>query len=189
MKILGIDEVGRGAIAGPLVVCGCVLKDGFEDSRLIDSKKIPEKKREALYTFIKSNSEAFSFGVVCNEVIDKINILRATKQGMQVIIGNIPKIYEKIITDAVNLKNIESPFEHPFKAEDKFQAVASASILAKVYRDELMRKMHIYYPEYNWYKNKGYGTKEHFEAIKRYGLTPLHRKTFIPREILEAAAE
>lgn len=188
MRILGIDEVGRGAIAGPLVVCGCVLKEGFEDKRLVDSKKISEQRRQGLFHFVKSNSETFSFGVICNEVIDKINILRATKQAMQVVIGNIPKIYDKIVIDAVNLKNIDLPFEHPFKAEDKFQAVAAASILAKVYRDELMKKLHIHFPEYNWYKNKGYGTKEHFEAIKRYGLTPLHRKTFIPQEILRVVS-
>lgn len=189
MRILGIDEVGRGAIAGPLVVCGCVLKKEFEDERLVDSKKIPEGRRMALYPFVKSNSEAFSFGVICNEVIDKINILRATKQAMHIVIGNIPKVYDKIVIDAVNLKNIDFPFEHSFKAEDKFQAVAAASILAKVYRDELMKKLHTHFPEYNWYKNKGYGTKEHFEAIKRYGLTPLHRKTFISQEVLRVVAE
>ena len=187
MRILGIDEVGRGSIAGPLVVCGCVLKEGFEDQRIVDSKKISERIRMALSSIIKSNSEYFSFGVICNEVIDKINILRATKQAMHIVIGNIPKVYDKIVADAVSLKNLNLPFEHPFKAEDKFQVVAAASILAKVYRDELMKKLHIHFPEYNWYKNKGYGTKEHFEAIKRYGLTPLHRKTFIPQEILRTA--
>jgi ribonuclease HII len=163
MLVLGVDEVGRGCLAGPVVACACVLDDKFFNDEIKDSKKLSEKKRESLYSYIISNCVDYSFGVIC----------------MHIAINGITADYDKVVVDAVKLNNIKKPMEHPFKAEDKFLSVAAASILAKVYRDNLMKKLHIYYPEYLWYKNKGYGTKEHVDAIKRYGVTPIHRRSFL----------
>ncbi|UOD34928.1 ribonuclease HII [Deferribacteraceae bacterium V6Fe1] len=179
MLVLGVDEVGRGCLAGPVVACACVLDDNFFSAEIKDSKKLSEKKRDSLYDYIISNCVDYSFGVICNEIIDSVNILNATKQAMHIAINGITSNYDKVVVDAVKLNNIKKPMEHPFKAEDKFLSVAAASILAKVYRDNLMKKLHIYYPEYLWYKNKGYGTKEHIDAIKKYGVTPLHRRSFL----------
>ncbi|MCA1980239.1 MAG: ribonuclease HII, partial [Calditerrivibrio sp.] len=166
-------------LAGPVVAAAVVLKTDFYDSDIIDSKKISENKREKLFDIIISNSLGYGFGMVCSGIIDRINILNATKQAMHIALSNIRCHYDKIIIDAVKLKNTDSPFEAHFKAEDKFIQVAAASILAKVYRDRLMRKMHLLYPQYCWDQNKGYGTKKHTEAIQNFGSTVLHRKTFL----------
>lgn len=179
MLVLGVDEVGRGCLAGPVVACACVIDDSFLNTEIKDSKKLNAKKRESLYSYIVNNCVDYSFGIICNEIIDRVNILNATKQAMHIAINGIKVSYEKVVVDAVKLKNIKTPLECPFNAEDKYLSVAAASILAKVYRDNLMKKLHVYYPEYLWYKNKGYGTKEHIDAIKKYGVTPLHRRSFL----------
>lgn len=179
MLVLGVDEVGRGCLAGPVVACACVIDDSFLNTEIKDSKKLSAKKRESLYSYIVNNCVDYSFGIICNEIIDRVNILNATKQAMHIAINGIKVNYEKVVVDAVKLKNIKTPMECPFNAEDKYLSVAAASILAKVYRDNLMKKLHLYYPEYLWYKNKGYGTKEHIDAIKKYGVTPLHRRSFL----------
>jgi ribonuclease HII len=179
MLILGVDEVGRGCLAGPVVACACLLKEGFENSEIVDSKKILEKKRRSLSQYIKENCLCYSFGVVCNTIIDKINILNATKQAMHIAISKINKKYDKIVIDAVKLKNLKVESESVIKAEDKYISVAAASILAKVYRDEFMKKLHILFPEYGWYSNKGYGSKEHMNAIAKYGISFLHRRSFL----------
>jgi ribonuclease HII len=171
--------VGRGALAGPVVVCAAIMPEGYEDSRIIDSKKITEKKREILARSIKENALDYAYGVVCNTVIDSVNILRATKQAMHIAISRLRHPYDDIIIDAVKLNNISVPFQHPFKAEDSFLCVAAASILAKVHRDEMMRKLHMSYPGYGWYSNKGYGAKAHLEGLKIYGATDLHRMSFL----------
>lgn len=186
--IAGVDEVGRGCLAGPVVAAAVVLKDDFYDDDIIDSKKIGEKKREILFDRIISNAKGYGFGVVCSEIIDRINILNATKQAMHIALSNIRCRYDKIIIDAVKLKNTDYPFEAEFKAEDKFIQVAAASILAKVYRDRLMRKMHLLYPDYRWDENKGYGTKKHTEAIRKHGITVLHRKTFLNKGIMDGSS-
>ncbi len=176
---MGVDEVGRGCFAGPVVAAAVILKDGFYDERVIDSKKIPEKKRAYLAELIKDNAVGFGIGVVCPSIIDKINILNATKQAMHIAISKIDAEYDKIVIDAVNLKNLPVVFESHIKGEDKFIQIAAASILAKVYRDDLMKKMHYLFPQYDWYENKGYGTAKHIKAIKQYGTTPLHRISFL----------
>ena len=178
MLTVGIDEVGRGCLAGPVVAACVILPENFSDERLIDSKKIPEKQRRLLDGFIRANAVAIGIGLVDNSTIDEINILNSTKRAMMDALGQITVEYHKVIVDAVNLGDLKVPMEHPFKAEDKFQCVAAASIVAKVFRDALMTKMHIEYPDYDWYSNKGYGTKKHTEAIKKFGLTPLHRVSF-----------
>ena len=178
MLIVGIDEVGRGCLAGPVVACAVILPEDFSDTRLIDSKKLSEKQRRLLDGVVRENALAIGIGMVDNTEIDRINILNATKTAMMQAIGQIEITYDKVIVDAVNLKDVKVPMEHPFKAEDKFQCVAAASIVAKVYRDALMTKLHVEHPEYDWYSNKGYGTKKHTEAIRQYGLTDLHRVSF-----------
>lgn len=179
MLILGVDEVGRGCLAGPVVACACLLREGFESSEIVDSKKLLEKKRKFLSEYIKENCLEYSFGVVCNILIDKINILNATKQAMHIAISKIKNKYDKIVIDAVKLKNLSVDSESIIKAEDKYISVAAASILAKVYRDDFMKKLHMQFPEYGWYNNKGYGSKEHIKAIKEYGITFLHRRSFL----------
>lgn len=178
MLMVGIDEVGRGCLAGPVVACAVILPEDFSDARLIDSKKIPEKQRRILDKVIRENALAIGIGMVNNEDIDKMNILNATKTAMRDALNQIQIKYDKVIIDAVNLEGVDVPMEHPCKAEDLFQCVAAASIVAKVFRDALMMKMHIEFPEYDWYSNKGYGTKKHTEAIAKHGLTHLHRVSF-----------
>lgn len=178
MLIVGIDEVGRGCLAGPVVACAVVLPEGFSDERLVDSKKISEKKRKIMDSVVREHALAIGIGVVDNTEVDRINILNATKQAMMNALSQIDIEYHKIIVDAVELKGVSVPLEHPFKAEDKFQCVAAASIVAKVYRDALMTKLHMEYPDYGWYSNKGYGAPKHLEAIRKIGLSPLHRVSF-----------
>jgi ribonuclease HII len=182
MIIAGVDEVGRGCLAGPVVACCVVLKKDFFDERIIDSKKLSEAKREYLYSIILKNTVSYGIGSVCSSVIDRINILNATKQAMHIAISRLLVKPEKIVIDAVKLNNIEVPLEVHNKAEDKFIQVAAASILAKVHRDRLMKRMHYLYPQYDWYENKGYGTKKHTEALKKYGISPLHRYSFLKKK-------
>ncbi|MGE4318896.1 MAG: ribonuclease HII [Deferribacterales bacterium] len=178
MLTVGIDEVGRGCLAGPVVACAVILPEDFSDARLVDSKKISEKQRKIMDRVVRDNALAIGIGIVDNGDIDRINILNATKTAMMQALSQIEIEYHKVIVDAVDLKDVKVPLEHPFKAEDKFQCVAAASIVAKVFRDALMTKMHIDHPQYDWYSNKGYGTKKHTDAIKQFGLTPLHRVSF-----------
>lgn len=160
------------------------MPEGYEDPRIIDSKKLSEKKREILAENIKQNAVDYAFGIVCNNLIDSINILKATRQAMQLAISRLKTPYDNIIVDAVKLR-VNVPIENPFKAEDKFLCVAAASILAKVYRDSMMKRLHMDYPEYGWYSNKGYGAKVHLEAIKKYGATELHRMSFLKNVVTE----
>ncbi|MGA1846202.1 ribonuclease HII [Deferribacter abyssi] len=177
---VGVDEVGRGAFAGPVVVCAVVLPAGFYDERIIDSKKISERNREKLARYIQEIAIDYSFGVVCNNLIDKINILQATRQAMHIALSKIKLNYKFIAVDSVKLNSIYScKIISIEKGESVFQNIAAASILAKVYRDSLMKRLHMYFPNYNWYKNKGYGTKEHINAIKKFGITYLHRRSFL----------
>lgn len=175
----GVDEVGRGCLAGPVVACAVVMPEDFIDARIIDSKKLSAKKRNILVKTIKENALSYGFGVICSIVIDRINIVRSTKQAMHLAINNLNCNFSEVITDAVALNNLNVKHLHPFRAEDKFIEVAAASILAKVYRDSLMENYHYSYEQYNWFANKGYGTKEHREAILKYGATPIHRRSFI----------
>lgn len=178
MLVVGMDEVGRGCLAGPVVACAVILPENFSDDRLIDSKKLSEKKRKLLDSVVRAHAVSIGIGVVDNTVIDDINILNATKMAMKQALAQLTVQYDKVIIDAVNLDGVTVPMEHPFQAEDKFQCVAAASIVAKVYRDAMMTRLHTDYPDYDWYSNKGYGTKKHTDAIKAVGLCPLHRVSF-----------
>ena len=142
MLIAGIDEVGRGCLAGPVVTCAVVFESGFYDSRIKDSKKLSKKKREELYPFIIGNAVSYGIGVVA-------------------------------------LHHIDKEYIHPNKADDTYIEVSAASIIAKVYRDNLMAELAKVYKGYLWEKNAGYGTKEHIAAIKELGITEVHRKSFL----------
>lgn len=178
--IAGIDEAGRGPLAGP-VVCACVIMPLDED-KLIDgindSKKLTEKKREELYDKIIERAIAYSIVEVDERTIDRINILNATKQGMKRALDGLKVKPDIVLIDAVKL-DTDLLQDNIIKGDAKSYNIASASILAKVYRDRLMKELSEKYPQYNFAKHKGYGTKEHIENLKKYGKCELHRETFI----------
>lgn len=178
--IAGIDEAGRGPLAGP-VVCACVIMP-LEKDKIIegvnDSKKLSEKKREMLFEKILATAIAYSIIEINVKTIDEINILNATKLGMKKALENIKIKPDIVLIDAVKIET-DIVQENIIKGDAKSYNIASASILAKVYRDRLMEKLAVEYPEYGFEKHKGYGTKLHIENLKKYGKTPIHRKTFI----------
>lgn len=176
--ICGIDEVGRGPLAGPVVTCAVImdltrLVDGVDDS-----KKLSAKKREKLYDEIISNCVAYSITEVSEKEIDEINILNATKKCMLQSVTNLDVKPDVLLIDAVKL-NTDIPQIKVIKGDALSYTIGCASILAKVYRDRLMAEYDNVYPQYNFKKNAGYGTKEHITAIKEIGPCPIHRKTFI----------
>lgn len=175
----GTDEAGRGCLAGPVTAAAVMLPSVFENSILNDSKQLSEKKREFLKPIIEL--EALTFGVahVFQEEIDKINILNASILAMHKAINSLKLTPEFIIVDGNRFKPLHTiPFETIIKGDGKYLSIAAASILAKTYRDAYMDSIHEEYPMYNWKQNKGYPTVEHREAIKKYGITKYHRKSF-----------
>ena len=180
--VAGIDEAGRGPLAGP-VVCACVIMPLDEDKiidGIDDSKKLSEKRREELYSKIIDTALDYSIVEIDEKVIDKINILNATKLGMVKAVKNLKTNPDIVLIDAVKL-DIELPQENIIKGDAKSYNIASASILAKVYRDRLMKTLDLKYPQYNFAKHKGYGTKEHIEKLRLYGKCDLHRESFIKK--------
>ena len=177
--IAGVDEVGRGPLIGS-VICACViLPKDYYNEEINDSKKISEKKREKLYDIIIENAISIGIGESTEDVIDEINILNATKRAMKEAINNCSVKPEYVLIDAVKL-DIDIPSTSIIKGDAKSQSIAAASIVAKVTRDRMMYKLDKIHPEYELGKNKGYGTKKHIEAIKKYGILKEHRKTFEP---------
>lgn len=177
--IAGVDEVGRGPLIGS-VICACViLPKDYYNEEINDSKKISEKKREKLYDIIIENAISIGIGESTEDVIDEINILNATKRAMKEAINNCSVKPEHVLIDAVKL-DIDIPSTSIIKGDAKSQSIAAASIVAKVTRDRMMYKLDKIHPEYELGKNKGYGTKKHIEAIKKYGILKEHRKTFEP---------
>ena len=176
---VGIDEAGRGCIAGPVTASAVVLPKGFNNKYLDDSKKLSEKKRLELKTIIENESIDYAVFFVDSKVIDKINILNSTFKAMHGAINNL-KIQPNFISVDGNkfIQYNHIPHECIIKGDGKYQNVAAASILAKTYRDIYMKKIHSKFPEFGWDKNKGYGTKLHIDMIKEYGKTKFHRKTF-----------
>ena len=176
--VIGIDEAGRGPLAGPLVVAGVIFPSGYENENIYDSKGISEKRRNELFNIIKEDALEYEILIISSEEIDKVNILQATKNGMfeigSILNSNI------VLTDAVDIK-IENKTVIPIiKGDQKSISIAGASILAKVTRDSIMDEYHKMYPEYGFNKNKGYPTKQHLEALEKYGILDIHRKTFGP---------
>jgi ribonuclease HII len=182
----GTDEAGRGCLAGPVTAAAIILPRDFELHLLNDSKKISEKVRENLKPLIIS--QAISFGVTHIEpiIIDEINILNASILAMQESILKLNPEPEHIIVDGNRFKPLKNiPHTTIIKGDSKFMSIAAASVLAKTYRDAYMDKIHEEYPMYNWKQNKGYPTKEHREAIRKYGITKYHRKSFrlLPKQL------
>lgn len=175
----GVDEVGRGPLVGP-VVCACViLPKDYYNEEINDSKKISEKKREKLFDTIMSNAISVGIGISSEKVIDEVNILEATKLAMKEAISKCSIKPEHVLIDAVKL-DIDIPSTSIIKGDAKSQSIAAASIIAKVTRDRMMDELDLKYPMYLFKKNKGYGTKAHIEAIRKYGIIDEHRKTFAP---------
>lgn len=176
--IAGIDEAGRGPLAGPVVCACCIMPMDHMIEGVMDSKKISENKREKLYETIVKTALDYSVSVVENEEIDEINILNATKKGMLECILKLKIPPEVVLIDAVKIA-CDYKVMPIIKGDAKSYNIAAASIIAKVTRDRIMRRYDGIYPDYGFAKNKGYGTGEHIEAIKKYGLTQIHRRTFV----------
>lgn len=177
--IAGIDEVGRGPLVGPVVTAAVILPKDFYDERINDSKKLTEKKRELLYDVIMENAISVGIGISSEDVIDEINILNATKRAMLEAVNNLSVKPEHLLIDAVKL-NTDIPQTSIIKGDAKSESIAAASIIAKVTRDRMMIELDKIRPEYDFKHNKGYGTKKHIEAIRKYGIIKEHRKTFAP---------
>lgn len=176
--IAGVDEAGRGPIAGPVVASAVILPPDARIDGLRDSKKVPEPEREHL--FYEVLCAALYIGVGVSEVsqIEHLNILGATKLAMRTAIEDLGVRPDLLIIDAVNLEGVEVPQESPIKGDSKSASVAAASIIAKYFRDKLMMHYHGQYPEYGFDRHKGYGTSEHMEAVRKFGPCPQHRKGF-----------
>ena len=178
--IAGIDEAGRGPLAGPVVVGIAIMKPNSFIGGVNDSKKISEKKRELLYEQITNEAIDWSVGIVDQNEIDEINILNATKKALHMAITNLKIKPDRILVDA--LEHIDTcgiPYTSIIKGDAKVYSISAASIIAKVTRDRMMKEYDEIYPEYGFAGHKGYGTAKHIQAIKAYGPCPLHRKTFI----------
>ena len=177
--ICGIDEAGRGPWVGPVVAGAVILPKDCDILYINDSKKLSEKKREELYDVIVEKAIAWGVGFASPERIDEINILQATYEAMREAVGKLNPQPDLLLNDAVRIPKLQIPQIPIIKGDAKSVSIGAASILAKVTRDRMLRQYDELYPEYSFAKNKGYGTQEHIEALKKYGPTPLHRKTFI----------
>lgn len=177
--ICGIDEAGRGPLAGPVVAGAVILPLDCEILYLNDSKKLSEAKREQLYEEIQEKAVAWAVGIVSQERIDEINILQATYEAMRQAIGKLTVTPDLLLVDAVHIPEVAQKQTGIIKGDAKSVSIAAASIMAKVTRDRLMVEMDARYPEYGFAAHKGYGSKAHIEAIRQYGPCPIHRRTFI----------
>ena len=177
--ICGIDEVGRGPLCGPVVAGAVILPKNCDILYINDSKKLSEKMRDVLYDEISKIAVAWSVGVVSPARIDEINILQATYEAMRIAIENLKVTPDILFNDAVTIPGVDITQVPIIKGDAKSQSIAAASIMAKVTRDRMMAEYDKMYPEYGFAKNKGYGTKEHMNALREFGPTPIHRRTFI----------
>ncbi len=177
-RIAGVDEVGRGPLAGPVIAAAVILPEDGIGERLFDSKKITPNKREDLYQTILSKAQGVGIGIIGQEEIDRINILQATLSAMAVAIQNLPVLPDFILIDGSQGITLPVPQKTIRKGDQLCNSVAAASIVAKVTRDRMMLEYHRQYPQYNFARHKGYGTEEHRRAIERFGICELHRKTF-----------
>ena len=177
--VAGVDEAGRGPLAGPLVVAAVIFEKGKNLPPVNDSKKLSAKQREFLYDEIISWAKKYSIVELGVEEIDSLNILQATHKGMRMAVGSL-EIAQFALIDGLPVQNMPVPSKAIVKGDGKSASIAAASILAKVYRDRVMYKYSETYPDYGFAENKGYGTKRHMEAIAKHGPCPIHRKTFEP---------
>jgi len=177
-RIAGVDEAGRGPLAGPVVAAAVILPEEGIGQKLFDSKQIPFRKREELYGVILSKALGVGVGTVCQEEIDLLNILRATLKAMVLAVESLPLSPDFILIDGNQTLHFPVPQKPIRKGDQICNSIAAASIVAKVTRDRMMFECHQKYPQYNFAKHKGYGTKEHRKAIETFGICELHRKTF-----------
>jgi ribonuclease HII len=178
-RIAGIDEAGRGPLAGPVVAAAVVIAPDRRIKGLCDSKVLPADKREVLFALIQERAVAVGIGIVDHLTIDRINILEATRVAMMRALAGLTLVPELVITDFVKLLECPCPQRNLVDGDARCATVAAASIIAKVTRDRLMREWDATYPEYGFAKHKGYATAEHLAAIDRHGLCPLHRRSFV----------
>ncbi|SHJ96082.1 ribonuclease HII [Paramaledivibacter caminithermalis] len=177
--VAGLDEAGRGPLAGPVVAAAVILPKNEMILGVDDSKKLSEKKRDELFERIQESALAIGVGIIDSNIIDKINIFNATKLAMKRAIDSLKIKPDFLLIDALKITDINIKQQSIIKGDSKSISIAAASIIAKVTRDNLVKKYEIEYPQYKFSKHKGYGTKEHYEAIEKYGITPLHRKSFL----------
>jgi ribonuclease HII len=177
--VAGIDEAGRGPLAGPVVAAAVILPKDIFLPFLNDSKKVTEKRRDVLFDQIKQEAIAYGIGIASNALIDEINILQATYEAMREAISKLSKTPDILLVDAVHIPDINIKQVGIVKGDAKSVNIAAASILAKVTRDRLMLEYDKIYPEYGFASNKGYGTAKHIEALKAYGACDIHRRSFI----------
>lgn len=182
--VAGVDEAGRGPLAGPVCAAAVIFPKGLIIEEINDSKKLTEKKREALFDIIIQNATAYSVQFVSPEVIDEINIKQATSLAMHRAVAALSPSADYVIIDGNDKIEYDLPYEYIIKGDAKSQTIAAASILAKVSRDRLMCELDSEYPEYCFKKHKGYGTKLHMEMIRKYGVSKVHRKTFMTDKVL-----
>ncbi|WP_270941949.1 ribonuclease HII [Romboutsia lituseburensis] len=175
----GIDEAGRGPLAGPVVASVVVFKPNTKIEGINDSKKLSESKRDELFDIIKEQALDYGIGIVNNEEIDEFNILNATYMAMKKAINCLEKTPDYLLVDAATIPGIDTDQKSIIKGDSKSISIAAASILAKVTRDSIMYQYEEMYPGYGFKSHKGYGTKEHYEAIEKLGITPIHRKSFL----------
>jgi len=180
--IAGIDEAGRGPLAGPVVAAAVVLPENYRHPEITDSKKLTPRKREKLLEVIRAEAVAVGVGVMDAGIIDEINILRATLRAMTEAIADLGIVPDYLLVDGNRRVPVNIPQETIVKGDSRSISIAAASIVAKVSRDHIMEMYHRQFPYYNFLKNKGYGTEEHRQAIREHGLCKIHRRTFHFRE-------
>lgn len=187
--IAGVDEAGRGPIAGPVVASAVILDLNFNHEEITDSKKLSEKKREEFFEIIMSEALHVGVGVIEPAEIDEINILAATHKAMRLAIENLGVMPDIALVDGLPVKGLPCHHNAIVKGDALVKSISCASIIAKVTRDRIMNEYHIKYPEYDFKKHKGYGTKAHIEAIKKHGPSPIHRMSFEPIYSMEHKLE
>jgi len=178
VSIAGIDEVGRGPLAGPVVSAAVILGNSFSVSGITDSKQLSPRKRDDLYSQIYQDAQSISLGMVDNDIIDQINILQAARRSMLYAVEKLQIQPDFLLIDGIHKIESGIPQETIKKGDQRSISIAAASIVAKVTRDRMMINYAATYPEYGFEQHKGYGTKKHLDAIKKYGICPIHRRTF-----------
>jgi ribonuclease HII len=178
--VAGLDEAGRGPLAGPVVAAAVVLPDGLLIPGVKDSKQVSEKNRERLFDIVRDQAICYGIGIADERTIDDVNIYQATIVAMERSLEALNPQPDYLLLDAITLPRVPIPQKYLIKGDCRSHSIAAASILAKVTRDRLMLKLHDQYPQYNFRKHKGYGTREHLEALNKYGPCDAHRRTFNP---------
>lgn len=184
--IAGVDEAGRGPLAGPVVAAACILPPGVTFYGLNDSKKMTEKRRDYLYDLLRDKASAWSIAMVDQGEIDRTDILSATREAMRRALLELPLTPDLALIDAVHIPGLSFPIREEIRGDARHNVIAAASVLAKVARDRMMVKWDEEYPEYGFASHKGYGTAAHIEVIRRLGPCPIHRRTFLRSILAEA---